>query len=264
MMLSPAGPTPAIPPLGCQLHDWSLTTREDVRVVPNWTRRGLVVDLDDTLYQREEYVQSGLLAVARHVEERFGLSALDAFATLTDARRGGHEGQELQRLCRVHGLSPRLVRELIDVFRAHPPVLRLARRTVATLTRLRAEGWQIVVLTNGLPAVQRAKVAALKLVPLVDAIVYAEEHAEGGKPAPAAFRAALQRLALPARRCVAVGDDPRADIAGARRAGLRTVRLAVPGRVVAPEDEADVVIDTFEALPAVVAHLLDMVTPDAA
>jgi putative hydrolase of the HAD superfamily len=255
---------PDASPLGCRLGDWSVAAREGVRAEPRRRGRGILLDLDDTLYAREEYVQSGLLAVARHVEERVGLPAVDAFRTLTAARREGHRGRELQALCDRHGLDRLTVDELVAVFRTHRPVLRLPRATAAVLARLRADGWLLAIVTNGLPPVQRAKVSALGLAPLVDHVIYAEELAPGGKPARGVFRAALQRMGLPARRCVVVGDDPRCDIGGGRAAGLRTVRLAAPGATVAPHDEADAVIDTLEALPRVVAYLLDMVTPDAA
>jgi putative hydrolase of the HAD superfamily len=258
--ITPASPD--VPPLGCLLRDWTLSAREVVRM--ERPRRGILLDLDDTLYPREEYIQSGLLAVARHVEEAFGLAAVDAFATMAAARRDGRGGQELQALCDAHGLPAALIDDLVQVIRAHRPVLRLPRVTAAVLARLRTEEWRLAIVTNGLPAVQRAKVTALGLLPLVDHVIYAEECEPGGKPAAAVFRTALQRLGVPARRCVAVGDDPRCDILGARAAGLRTVRLRMPGRAVAVRDEADAVIETLEELPRLVSHLLDLVTPDAA
>jgi ribonucleotide monophosphatase NagD (HAD superfamily) len=48
----------------------------------------------------------------------------------------------------------------------------------------------------------------------------------GGKPATSFFRQACARLGLPADQVAMIGDDPRADISGARRAGLRTVLVS--------------------------------------
>ena len=45
----------------------------------------------------------------------------------------------------------------------------------------------------------------------------------GGKPSATFFTAALRALGRPAAEVVMIGDDLRADVAGARRAGLRAV-----------------------------------------
>lgn len=265
-------PDTVLSPLGCQLHDWNVAARRTPQA--SAFVRGLIVDLDDTLYPREAYVHSGLMAVARHVEETRSVVAMDAFAVLTAARRQ-RGGQELQALCAHYGWDEGEAAGLLAVFRGHLPNLRLPRASADVLFQLRNDGWRIVALTNGLPLVQRAKVKALGLAPLVDAVIYAEEQATGGKPAEAAFRAALNALGLPARQCVCVGDDVACDIAGAHAQGLLTVWLnASP----VPRDARcadrsmdrsstglapDATINTIGELPAVLAQLT-LVRTDAA
>ena len=46
-----------------------------------------------------------------------------------------------------------------------------------------------------------------------------------GKPAPSAFRAALDRLNVKAASAVFVGDDPRTDIEGAAAVGMKTIHV---------------------------------------
>lgn len=252
--------------LGCRLHDWTLAAREYTSVRPAF--RGVVIDLDDTLYPLEDFVRSGFHAVARFVCGQHGIPALEAFAVLTAARREGPARQEFQTLCARFGLPPSAAGPLLDVFRAHRPVLRLPRESVTVLTHLRATGWRTVVLTNGLPSVQRAKVAALGLGPLVDSVVYANEVTAEGKPDPAVFTAALRRLALPARSCVCVGDDLQRDMAGARAAGLHTVWVspgwASPGTSAPAAIGADAHIGSLSELPEVLRSMWDMVTSNAA
>lgn len=248
---------------GCRLHDWALESRECIGTTARG-RRGVILDLDDTLYPREHFVQSGLMAVARHLEDQRGIAAMDAFATMSAARCNGDRGFELQAVCSRYRLSPDLVSELLSVFRAHPPVLRLPQETAMVLARLRTGGWGLVILTNGLPAVQRAKVQSLGLGRLVDHVVYAEEHDPGGKPAAAVFREALRCLAVPAFDSICVGDDLLCDIAGARAVGIRTVRLIIPGASVESAADADVTIESLSALPEVAASLWERVRTDAA
>jgi len=265
---------PAAPPvpsaLGCRLHDWNVQARESLG--RRRRRDGLILDLDDTLYPREQFVQSGLMAVARHVEETHGIPARNAFAVMEACRREGGAGRELQALCAWFGLTPGVIQPLLEVFRNHQPTLQLPEETSAVLTALKADGWRMVVLTNGLPRVQRAKVYALGLHAFVDDVVYAEEQTPGGKPSAEAFRAALKRLALPARRCVCVGDDPVRDIAAARALGMTTVWVSThrrpgplgPGAHDGVPTDTDAHIEALVDLPAALVGLKEVVDADAA
>jgi putative hydrolase of the HAD superfamily len=49
------------------------------------------------------------------------------------------------------------------------------------------------------------------------------------KPHPAPFHRALALLSVPASEAVFVGDDPRWDIVGAERVGLRPILLSPDG-----------------------------------
>src|SRR5205814_4889538 len=44
------------------------------------TMRGIIFDLDDTLYPRERFIHSGMAAVSRHVEQAWKVPADMAFA----------------------------------------------------------------------------------------------------------------------------------------------------------------------------------------
>jgi len=214
-----------------------------------------IFDLDDTLYEREQFVQSGFAAVAAALEQRFGLPASWILASLKRARLRGHTGRELQALCADHGLPSDLIPQLVEVIRTHEPALVLSSVAEAVLAQMRADGWRLGILTNGLPATQRAKIDALGLESRVDAVLYAEDHAPGGKPSRAAFDAALATLGARPAQAVFIGDDPARDVAGARNAGLRTIRIPVGPRAGRSEGDADA-IARLEDVPAVAARLM--------
>jgi putative hydrolase of the HAD superfamily len=226
-------------------------------------RRGLIIDLDDTLYPRASFVRSGLAAVARHLQREHGIAAADAYAVMTRATARGQAGAELQAVCARFALPSTEIPALVGVFRTHRPTLFLPAETTAVLQALRVQGWATAILTNGLPSVQFRKVAALGAATLVDDVIYAEEHAPQGKPAAASFRAALRALDLEPGDCVCVGDDPARDVRGARTLGIATIRLARPG-VAVTADDADLVIDSLSMLPQAAALLLTKVTADVA
>jgi putative hydrolase of the HAD superfamily len=216
--------------------------------------RAAIFDLDDTLYEREQFVLSGFAAVADALERRFDLPAASVLATLKRARGHAHEGRELQVLCAEHGLAERLIPELVDVIRYHEPTLTLGSVASAVVAQMRTDGWRLGILTNGLPATQRAKVEALGLDARVDVVLYAEEHAPGGKPSRAAFDAALAAVGVTRERAVFIGDDLVRDVQGARAAGLFTLRVAARDTRRA-EDDADAIV-VLEDVPAAAGRLV--------
>jgi putative hydrolase of the HAD superfamily len=217
--------------------------------------RAIVFDLDDTLYRERRYALSGYRAVAEGIAAEHGIGERDAFRVLVGCLRRGNRARAFQELARQLGVPEAAVPAWVGRYRAHAPRLRLAPDVRDTLVRLRG-GWRLGVLTNGLPAVQGAKVRALGLDGLVDAIAYADEV--GGKPAPAAFLAILSRLDVEAARTVFAGDDPSRDIEGARRAGMKTVLVSRRGETfaVGARGGADAVVHGVSEVPAVAERLL--------
>jgi len=60
------------------------------------------------------------------------------------------------------------------------------------------------------------------------------------KPAEAAFRVTLEQMKVPPKAAVHIGDDPDADIVGARRVGMRAVQVMEHARGKAAEADASV------------------------
>ena len=88
--------------------------------------------------------------------------------------------------------------------------------------------------------------------PFVAALEFAtgEQAAVVGKPEEAFFRSALEDLRLEAGEVAMVGDDVEADVAGAKRAGLLGIQVRT-GKwgSDAEERQADLVLDSVAGLP---------------
>ncbi|MEQ1912502.1 MAG: HAD family hydrolase [Vicinamibacterales bacterium] len=184
--------------------------------------RALLLDLDDTLYPQCRFLFSGLAAVAHHVAERCSVDQGCAFRFLMTSYNTDR-GHELDRLVEQFELTES-VGSLVAVIREHTPALTLQPATLRTLRELR-RSWQLGIVTNGVPAIQAAKVAALGVDRLVDTVVYATEHGSGtGKPEPDPFLEALRRLDMPAAQAIFVGDDEMADMFGATECGMQAIQ----------------------------------------
>ncbi len=103
------------------------------------------------------------------------------------------------------------------------------------------ERYRVGLLTNGPVVAQRDKLATLGWEDLFDeAIVTGELPA--GKPDGRAFEAILSALDVAADVSVYVGDEVRADVGGAKDAGLRAIQVLYDDGP-PPSDRADATIE---------------------
>ena len=104
---------------------------------------------------------------------------------------------------RLSETFPRERRARHVVYPDAEPVLKEARKT-----------FRLALLTNGVPDLQRSKLAGSGLEPYFDAVVVSGEVGVG-KPDPRLFALALDRLGVLPEEAVMVGNSLRSDVAGA-------------------------------------------------
>jgi 2-haloacid dehalogenase len=126
--------------------------------------------------------------------------------------------------------------------RAAETVLELARRA------------SLCLVTNGLSRVQRGRLARSGFAGSFTAVLISEELGLA-KPDPRFFQAAGTALGLPAARLLCVGDNPEADIGGARGAGIDACWFAPgggawPGPGDPPEHVIRDIADLLSIVPA--------------
>ena len=154
----------------------------------------------------------------------------------------------------------------LDDFRRHVEVPRELGATLAPGTRdvlawLRDRGLRVGVISNTLwtgDDEMRADLPRVDLADLVDVVV--TSHTTGfRKPHRAIFERALSLAGAPASASFMVGDEPYADVLGAKRAGMRAVWLRLPPPrphpVGAPPDlhvDPDARVSSLPELPEVV------------
>jgi len=97
------------------------------------------------------------------------------------------------------------------------------------LSALRERGYVLGIVTNGVPDLQRTKLAGSGLEAEFDAVVISGEI-DCGKPDPGIFRHICRELGVSPAEAVMVGDNPGRDVAGGQAAGLLTVWVQRGGR----------------------------------
>lgn len=190
----------------------------------------VLFDIDDTLC---EYCRSGdeLLALAfdAHDAEPF-FTIEDYYARYAEFAETTDSIDELRTesfaaIADDNDRDPDLGRALADAYteeRDHRNVRALpgAREAVTAL----ADDHRVGVVTNGPPAMQSKKLAALGLDDAFGTVVHAGYDAPP-KPDPAPFHRALDSLGGTPESAVHIGNSLSSDVAGAQAAGLQSVWL---------------------------------------
>lgn len=117
-----------------------------------------------------------------------------------------------------------LVDELVTAFGSFRRANMLVDRDAEAVLDDLGRDHRLALVTNGAPDVQREKLAGTTLAGHFEAIVISAELG-AGKPDPRIFRAALDALGVASSDAAMVGDSLERDVAGARRAGVRSVWL---------------------------------------
>ena len=186
----------------------------------------VLVDLDDTLYPQETFLR-GAWGVVAEAATAFGVDRSPFLRALRDvAAEGSDRGRIIDRALAAVGAVDVPVAPLVHAFRSHQP-RRLAPYpgAVEALQTARAR-FPVALVSDGDPAGQRAKLAAVGLGDAFDAIVWSDELGRvWRKPEPRPFLHAANLLGVRAADVVMIGDRPDKDVLGAHRAGMRAVRV---------------------------------------
>ena len=178
--------------------------------------KGIIFDLDDTLYSESDYVRSGYQKIgmylgradaAQHLWNYFcdKKPAIDAYLSEID--------------------MPEQKENCLQIYREQMPDISLYPGVEDMLVSVRSKGIYIGVITDGRPEGQHQKLKALGLENLVDDIIITDEL--GGpqfrKPCDIAFRIMQLRWKIPYEQMLYVGDNPTKDFQACRQLGMQCV-----------------------------------------
>jgi putative hydrolase of the HAD superfamily len=137
------------------------------------------------------------------------------------------------------GLPSSYSAAMIQAYRRHRPLLTLHDDAAAAINWCSQAHLLTGLVSDGYLDVQRAKVASLGLADLLTTIVLSDEFGRAfWKPATRPYLAAVDSLGVAPDEAVYVGDNPRKDFEGARRSGLKSVRVRRSDGMYASEEAA--------------------------
>lgn len=181
--------------------------------------KGVIFDLDDTLYSEKEYVRSGYKAVAEYLGNIEYADRLWSF--FEDGKPA------IDELFRDLGRESEKA-ECLNIYRNHKPEIHLYDGARELIEHLKIRGIKVGIITDGRPEGQRNKLKSLKLD--VDDVIITDEL--GGtqfrKPCDIAFRMMYTRWKLNPSEIVYVGDNAEKDFQAPKQLGMRSIHFNNP------------------------------------
>ena len=219
--------------------------------------KAVLFDLDGTILDRLSSLRVYLFRQVERLPDVFDsihfLEYMDRLIEL-DAHGHGDKYQVFRMLEGEFEMAPGTWWRLLDDYETHfPHVCAPFPKAHQTLAMLRAEGLKMGLVTNGPITSQQPKIDGLGIAGYFETVLIS--GAEGVfKPDPEIFRRAVSRLGVAAEETVMVGDNPEADIGGARSFGMKAIWKR-DEYWEAPE-VVDGIVDDLEELPGLISRLV--------
>lgn len=178
--------------------------------------KGVIFDLDDTLYSEKQYVYSGYKAVADYLGEDKAAEKLWQYF---------EQGKPAIDAYLEEVGMPDKKAECLRVYREHFPQISLYEGVDKTILELKQRGIKVGIISDGRPEGQHNKIKALGLDRLIDDIIITDEL--GGiqfrKPNDISFRIMQCRWKLPFEQMIYIGDNLNKDFQACQQLGMRWV-----------------------------------------
>ena len=192
--------------------------------------KAVFFDIDDTLYDTSGFAKlARKAALNAMIDAGLPLSHDDAYTLLREIikEKGSNYDRHLNVLTkRVFGEEKPLLIAIgmITYHNVKFALLRLFPETMSTLIHLKAHGYHLGVISNGLTIKQYEKLVRLGLHHFFDSVVTSQQT-NVEKPDIAIFEMALEKMGCKAENSIMIGNSFSDDILGAINAGMSAVYL---------------------------------------
>ncbi len=187
-------------------------------------------DLDNTLYDHQQFVAGAYLDIAKKIEWLKGIPSKDFYNKIFNkwrklTSRCTHIFSDALKEHNIYSLETEKL--LVETYRKHvPSELSLYPKVEKGLSILKNDSFRLGLLTDGQSAVQRRKIKLLEIEKYFDAIIITGDYGkEFYKPHPKGFEELTLMLDTHYKSIVYIGDNPFTDFKTPRKLGMETVRI---------------------------------------
>ncbi len=202
------------------------------------TKKAVLFDLDNTLYDYDSAHQKALKAVYKVLKKHinlsfikftklFNLSKAEIHRELSGTASAHNRTLYFQRMIeKTHNtVKPEMILRLYNAYwDTLLKNMKLRKGVLNTLKTLRKKGLKIAVVSDLTTNIQLRKIKHLKISKYIDVLVTSEE-AGSEKPHQIMFLLTLKKLGVQPKEAIMVGDNSITDVEGANAVELDTVLL---------------------------------------
>ncbi len=190
--------------------------------------KAYIFDLDDTLYDEEQYVSSAISDVCRYISKKYEIDFNGLYEYCIHSIYEDGRGHTFDDLCKKYSLDED-IKQLVGIYRSCNPNLVLYDDAKELIKYLKDNNKKIGIITDGNSDVQGIKAKALGLYEIAESVILTDNLHEGGKklskPSVKVYETCLKELNVSPNEAVYIGDNPLKDFVGAKKLGMKTVRI---------------------------------------
>jgi putative hydrolase of the HAD superfamily len=187
--------------------------------------KNVFFDLDDTLYRVEQYYLGAFLEIAEYLSKKGKYSKEEIYEKLEKKwdEKNPMYPHFFDDLFEELNLE-KDVKKCVEIFSNYSGKLVPYEETFEALNELKKKGIKLGMITDGNAERQKRKIDLLGIKDFFEVFVFTQELGEP-KPSEIPFKIALEKTNAKGEKCIYVGDNPLIDFIGAKKTGMKTVRI---------------------------------------
>ncbi len=185
----------------------------------------IIFDLDFTLYDMRQVLNSSMINVITELSIKTGVDRdkIERCFHINIKQNGILHDRLFNSILEDLDMDLSLLKFCITKYHQHiPEKLEPYHGVEELLEKYQALNYHLILFTDGRYKTQRRKVEALQIERYFNSIVFTSLLSN---PKPSAFQELIEQKNLAPHQCVMVGDHPIKDIAGAKKNGVKAVRV---------------------------------------
>ena len=190
-------------------------------------KKAVLFDLDDTLIEEDNFIQSGYRKIAEYLVQQYGFQPQGLYEELyalylDDAKN------VFNRIMEVHGVTytNENIMELVQLYRTHLPEITFYEDVIPVLSALRQKNIKLGIISDGYYETQKNKLSVLGANTFFDKIIITDELGRDyWKPDPRSFLMMRDCFGLDFSEMIYVGDNPEKDFYIGLKYPILTVRI---------------------------------------
>lgn len=187
--------------------------------------KAIIFDLDNTLYDAEQYYHGAFRRIAEYLSKKYKFSEQKIYNELINLWKKKtsmypHLFDDLLDLLNLKNE----IENVIKIFNNYDGELKLYPDVIFTLKELKRIDYKLGIITDGNIDRQKRKIKLLGLNGFFDITIFTKEI-NNPKPSEIPFKVAVDKLRANPQMSFYVGDNPLIDFKGAKKVGMKTVRI---------------------------------------